>query len=141
MLNVHTLAAKVAVSLVAAGSLAAVGTGVAAATAHGGPADSTTSITTTTSSAAHRSSSDARRLCERRMVILQGMTQTAHRLLASVSIYGGLASSARAEGKHELADFWLGVVRHRDADVRNRDIATVDRQALYTALDHAHGTC
>ncbi len=134
MMNVQMLAAKVGVSLVAVGSLAVVGTGVAGAVSHDGTAAST-------AAASQRASSDAKFLCERREAILQGMTQARERLAASRSIFEGLAATARASGNTKRAQFWVRVVQHRDRDIETRDVNIAVRRAHFTALDHAGGSC
>jgi hypothetical protein len=134
MFNVQKLAATVTVSLVAAGSLAAVGAGVA------GAASGSTSHSTT-SAAPHKSTLDAERRCVRRQEILQGMAAMTHRYVTGTSVYAGLAASARAGGTHRMADYWVHVVNDRHAAVVRRDVLLQARRAHYTALDDASRAC
>jgi hypothetical protein len=105
MTNVKMLVAKVAISMVAVGSLTTVGVGVSAA-ATSGPSPTHT----------HRVTGGERRLaCTREARRLAFSTHRQAQFAAQTTVFAGLEANAKKADHVDLEAYWAKVVQHREA--------------------------
>ncbi len=104
MSNLKVVAAKVAVSLVAVGSLAGVGAGVAGV----GPAGAATQVHTANHAAQHQ------RWCTNEKRLTTAASRRQAKFAATTAKFVHLEAKANAAGNTSLAKYWAKVVAHRD---------------------------
>jgi hypothetical protein len=104
MTNVKMLVAKVAISMVAVGSLTTVGVGVSAAATSG----QSTSHT-------HTAAGEHRLACTREARRLAFSTHRQAQFAAETAVFVNLETSAKKAGHTHLEDYWAKVVQHREA--------------------------
>ena len=131
MWNVKLLATKVAVSLVAVGSLSFAGAGVAGAAPQVG-----------TQPVSHSTAAGQQRACTRLHRHQVQATQNQARFGANTAKFASLAAKAQKAGNTKLANYWQSVVARRTTRAAKMKANFATRSSrLGHRVDKVHANC